>query len=351
MADIIEAIETSLTKGDSNSSSEPDLGDEIFSHDEFFQDKEAAPVSEFYACKQILYSTVGTSNVKAYDVWLLVPALLFLLCLVYTSPRGRHKLSGASSLVTFLHFLTMFSTAVSVGRSLIVIALPTQKDSSNTLEKVTWTFTRSSLLALELTAVLNFMFTTLPNARNSRRLLGGMGFISIMFFIITLVIELGAPSAAFHLFEKGYFLYGEGGGLYTALVFGSLCLLHVIVLSIRLKQHQSSPGRKNAIICSGSLLLIDGLRSAGGLALLGGLQGGICLTSITLYLHTVGLAPLSFVCVILPYLRHGQGHSLLTYEPQLNQWEEEDVIVSDKLGDSGRILRNESVADQIEDDY
>lgn len=345
---------TTLTAGESSNSTVIDLTENVFGHDEFFQDKEEVPVSESYICKKILYSTIGVSHVKAFDVCLLVPALLFLLCLVYTSPRSRQKLSGAPTLVVALQFITLISSVVCLLRSLLLVAIPTVKDSNNALDKVSWTMTRSTLLCLEITAVLNVVFPTLPNTRNSRRLLAGTLLFSILFFVVTLAIELGVPSAAFHLFELGYYLYGEGGGLYTALVAGILGFLHFLVLFIRMRQHKSSPGRSSAIKFSVVFLVINSIRALGGLILLTGLEGGICLTSITLFVHTVVTGPLVFVFLLSPFLRHGQGHSLLAYTPQLNDWEEEDESMKEKLGDTATILKNESSDPELqenEDDY
>ncbi|XP_023338846.1 transmembrane protein adipocyte-associated 1 homolog [Eurytemora carolleeae] len=326
-----------------SNSSDKDLGEEVFDHDEFFhqQNKDEVPVSEFYVCKKILYTTIGVSSVKVFDVCLLVPAILFLLLLIYTSPRSRQKLSGAPAFVVFLQFITLASTAICLGRALLLIMVPAHKDSSNTLDKVSWTLTRSSLLCLELTAILNLMFASLPSSRNSRRLLFGVVLVSIAFFIITLLIELGVPSAAFHVFGLGYYLYAEGGGLYTAIIAGTLAVLNTIVILVRLRQHKSSPGRSKALIYSSILLGLNSSRALGGVVLLTGMKGGICLTSLTLYLHTVLVGPLVFLFILSPYLRHGQGHSLLHYSTQVNEeWTDEDISCEEKSG-SG-ILRNEN---------
>jgi hypothetical protein len=41
-----------------------------------------------------------------------------------------------------------------------------------------------------------------------------------------------APSPAFHLFELGYNLYGEGGGLYTAVTSSCLSFLLTLALAV-----------------------------------------------------------------------------------------------------------------------
>jgi len=337
-----------------NSTAAEEMVQDVLDHDEFFQDKESAPVSEAFICKRILYSTVATSDIKMFDILLLIPSLLFLLCLIYTSPRSRQKMSGASNALVSLKFIILISTVFCLLRALLMTAIPTEKDSGNGLEKVTWTATRSSLMCLELTAILNLIFSTPPNAKSTRRLLACIVLSSLIYFLVTLSIELGLPSPAFHLFEKGYFLYGEGGGLYTAIISGILLALHTLVLSVRSREHKSSPGRRHALCCSLVLLVLHAVRGLGGLILLTGAQGGMCLTSVSLYVHTTGLGPLLFICLVSPFLQNGQGHSLLGYAPQINQWEEEERIVTDKLseGASAGILRNENTdLQENEDDY
>jgi len=157
-------------------------------------------------------------------------------------------MSGASNALVSLKFIILISTVFCLLRALLMTAIPTEKDSGNGLEKVTWTATRSSLMCLVLHAV----------------------------------------------------------------------------------------------------------RGLGGLILLTGAQGGMCLTSVSLYVHTAGLGPLLFICLVSPFLQNGQGHSLLGYAPQINQWEEEERIVTDKLSDSASagILRNENTdLQENEDDY
>jgi hypothetical protein len=64
--------------------------------------------------------------VQVFDVCLLVPALLTLFLLIYTSPRSRQKLSGSSLLVLALHLFIWASTAILLLRALITIGTPFQ---------------------------------------------------------------------------------------------------------------------------------------------------------------------------------------------------------------------------------
>lgn len=354
-ADVLAGLTAHLQDSTSNSSSQEqaDPFEKAFSHDEFFQKEEDVPVSETFACKKMLFTTLGTSAVKTLDVCLLVPGLLTLFLLAYTSPRSRQKLSGSSLLVLALHLAIWTTTTLTLLRALITIALPTEKDSSNILEKVTWALSRAGLLALELTAIANILLSFQASGKASKRILASSLLIAAIWFTITTIIELLAPSPAFHLFELGYNLYGEGGGLYTVLTAGCLCFLLTLALAVRVRQHKSTPGRNLSLWFVCLLLAVHGVRVVGGLLLVTGIQGGMCLTSVSLYLETAGLPSLVFCLLLLPILRNGQGHSLLAYSVHKDDWDETETAYRREYRDnesSPTIVRNENSVLQDEQD-
>jgi hypothetical protein len=59
------------------------------------------------------------------------------------------------------------------------------------------------------------------------------GFFTVFFFAHSLFF-LVSPSAAFHVYELGYNLYAEGGGLYAALTSGCLAFLYTLALAVGL---------------------------------------------------------------------------------------------------------------------
>ncbi len=62
-----------------------------------------------------------------------------------------------------------------------------------------------------------------------------MRFFTVFFFAYSLFfLHLVSPSAAFHVYELGYNLYAEGGGLYAALTSGCLAFLYTLALAVGL---------------------------------------------------------------------------------------------------------------------
>ncbi len=59
-------------------------------------------------------------------------------------------------------------------------------------------------------------------------------FYCILFLLIFFRLHLVCPSAAFHVYELGYNLYAEGGGLYAALTSGCLAFLNTLALAVGL---------------------------------------------------------------------------------------------------------------------
>jgi hypothetical protein len=56
-------------------------------------------------------------------------------------------------------------------------------------------------------------------------------------------------------------------------------------------------------------------------------QAGICLTSVSLYLETGCLPGLVFCLLLVPILRHAQGHALLSYSVHRDDWGETEVMM------------------------
>ena len=104
--------------------------------------------------------------------------------------------------------------------------------------------------------------------------------------IFTLVLELASPSKEFQVFSTCNSLYGEGGGLFTALTALLLSFLYSAVLLIRLL----SPLKLH--ISPVLLFLLLGLlthlvRAVGGLLLYQDIPAGICLTALTLFIQVI----------------------------------------------------------------
>jgi hypothetical protein len=52
----------------------------------------------------------------------------------------------------------------------------------------------------------------------------------------------------------------------------------------------------------------------------------MCLTTVSLFLETACLPGLVFCLLLVPILRHGQGHALLSYTVQRDDWDGTEVF-------------------------
>jgi len=185
--------------------------------DEWWHERAEFGVSEMSVCKRMLYTTVGDSNDRVWDISLLLPSLLFLGLLSYSSPGTRQQLAGAPLLPSCLHLLLLLSSLASSCRALLLLALPTQPHTEGAKDKVSWVATRTCLLALELTSLLLLALPCPPAPKTAKRLVSISLASALSWGAITLILELTDPAKEFHVYSLCTSLYGEGGGLYTAL--------------------------------------------------------------------------------------------------------------------------------------
>ena len=104
--------------------------------DEFFHDRDEYGISELSGCKRILYSVVGSSKERVWDIFFLPPSFLTLVFLAYSYPRTRQQLQAGPLLHSALHLLLLLATAASLLRAVLMLALPVQHHSEGARDKV-----------------------------------------------------------------------------------------------------------------------------------------------------------------------------------------------------------------------
>jgi len=314
--------------------------------DEFFHSKSEYGVSEYHACKRLLYSTVGDSNEKVWDIFLLLPSFVFLVILGYSSPRTRQQLAKAPSILPkTLHLLILTATAVAFLRSLLLLALPTHSHSDGVKDKVGWTICRSIGFSLDLCCLLSLAFPSSSSSTSTwcppgsptpgaspgsetaprhptKRYLQLLAASALVWGIFTLVLELAFPTKEFHVFSTCSSLYGEGGGLFTGLTALLLSFLYLAVLGIRLVSPLKPHSMALLFLLLG--LVTHLLRALGGFLLFQDVPAGICLTALTMFIQVTCLPPFAWFCLLRPllgigFLNHGG------YRRQMDgEWIEDD---------------------------
>merc|ERR1712130_227712 len=319
--------------------------------DEFFHSKSEYGVSEYHACKRLLYSTVGDSHEKVWDIFLLLPSFIFLATLGYSSPRTRHQLSKVSILPKTLHILILTATAAAFLRSLLLLALPTNPHSDGVKDKVSWTICRSIGFSLDLCCLLSLALLTSSASSSSsssstccppcspagaspgseaaprhptKRYLQLLTVSAVVWGIFTLVLELAFPTKEFFVFSTCSSLYGEGGGLFTGLTALLLSFLYSAVLVVRLLSSPLNKQHSMALLFLVLGLVTHLLRALGGFLLFKDVPAGICLTALTMFIQVTCLPPFAWFCLLRPQL----GIDLFNrggYRPQVDgEWIEDD---------------------------
>jgi len=296
-------------------------------------------------CKRLLYTTVGNSNERVWDIFLLLPSFLFLILLGYSSPRTQQQLAKMPILSRALHILILTANASSCLRSLLLLVLPIHPHSAGVEDKVAWIICRSIGFSLDLCCLLSLAFSSssfssthlpspgppmgsLPGSEAvprhpTKRYLHIIALSAFVWGVFTLVLELALPSKEFHVYSTCSFLYGEGGGLFIALNAILLSALYSAVLVIRLRS-PLKPSHQILFFLLASLLT-HLVRALGGLLLHRDVPGGICLTSLTLFLQVTCLPPLAWFCLLRPLLGIGMIGHAGGYRPQVDgEWIEED---------------------------
>jgi len=336
-----------------NSTEKSDNWDE---NSEFFHNKDEYGISEFTGCKSLLYKTIGDSEsgYKIWDILCFVPSLLIVIFLIYSWPRSRQKLSGAPFLFVAIHILLFVTSIVSVVRVILMWIAPSpnaDKVASN-MEKVTWSITHGTVMALELVSLVIFIFPTLPSNKASQRILAAISTFSFVFCCILITIEIKYPAKEFHVYHYDTNLFGDGGGITILLCSLFLAIPYSALISFRCMQSKSGARRSSTFSYCIVLLGVQGTRMLGGILLASDVEFGMCITNFTFYLLVEFLPPLVFMCVLCPYLQNSQGHGLLYqgYHTTEDDWLEDDSIGFNPRDDPLEIMRRDENA-LNDDDY
>lgn len=331
-----------------------DSADDWDKTDEFFHKREEYGISEYNKCKYILYRTIGSSGYKVWDVLCFVPSVLFVIFLIYSSPRSRQKLSGAPFFFIAIHVLLFVTTIVSAVRVILMWMAPSPNDDklASNLEKITWAFTHAVIICLELTALVIFTFPNLPSNKASKRIFSVIASLCFGFGCLVTILEIKSPAKEFHVFQYSTNLFGDGGGICIILVSLMSAIPYAALTSLRCLQPKAGSRRSSTLTYCMVMLGVQGTRALGGMLLAGDVAFGMCVTNFTFYLLVQFLPPLVFMCVLCPYLQNGQGHSLLYqgYHTTEDDWLEDDTVGFNQRNDpSGIMRRDEAMVN--EDDY
>ncbi|EEB10470.1 Integral membrane protein GPR175, putative [Pediculus humanus corporis] len=283
----------------------------------------------YHFCEQILYIEIGNSRIKAWDVIIFVPNLLFLLLLIARFNRARLKLRATSSpiFITF-YGLVLVNVLISLIRCCVSMTLSAAMISGGYTDKILWVIVRFFMLSTEMCVVIfGLAFGHLDSRSSIRYVLLATSFISLAFSITQGTLEVISPDT-FTFGNNSVFKHG--GMLFwfiTSFIFAIAYFLVLILPWTKLRERIVLPTRHSFYLYIFFLALLDVVQTIGsGLLYYGGYVSGLCMVDATSCIYFTMFTPLVFHAFLNEFFSITQPTIMFSYKAQVDDAMEEDNV-------------------------
>ncbi|XP_034951888.1 uncharacterized protein [Chelonus insularis] len=283
-------------------------------------------------CKLALYKEVSNSNVKIWDVVILIPNLFFLLFIIVRCNRARLKFRATSSPI-FLAFygLVICNVIISVIRCVVSMLVNAATDTGNTADKVLWVIVRFFLLSTEMSVVIfGLAFGHLDSRSSIKRVLAATSLIALIFTITQGTLELVLPDDTFRIVSRDFYIYGHGGmtfWFFSSLVFTLIYVFILILPWTRLRDRLNLPTKKSFYIYIAALVTLNLVQSIGaGLINYTQSLAGLCVVDVTSAIYLTFFTPLVYHTFLSEFLGVSQPSIKFSYKAQVDDTIEEDTV-------------------------
>ena len=303
--------------------------------DPFFQDTFFHPslIEDDAPCKAILHVHVGNSNIRVWDILLLIPNLAFLLFLFFRLSSTRMRLRATKSeVIRMFYSLVLALVLTGSFRCFIAIILYLTNPVHDRMDTLIWECGQMIFLTIEITVGLLAMTGGKRDSlSHCRRIIIVSCLISMVISSIQLYMEVSQPYYGYMVLETGYQMYGSGGPVFAAVMSFIMVLFYFIMLVVRM-----SSAKHGALISPGfryylylvSLLSLHSLACVGAATLSVQINSGLCITNITKYFYFTLLAPLTYICFLQTNLSTAHTNFQFSYR---SQQDDEDEYHEDDL--------------------
>ena len=313
------------------------LFQDTFFHPELIGDEEP--------CKLVLHAGIGGSRLRVWDVIILGPNVVFLLFLLYQQPKTRSRLLGAQSPVLktlHRHVVTLSFTAAL--RSFLAIILNLSNPVHDVTNSIIWQFSAFIFLSLELE--IGVLVVTENKIRDYRKCLtSACCLVSLVVTGLQLYYEVVTPYYGLTVLSSGYQLWGAGGPVFSAALAGSLAAfsLLLLVLSSGLSSGlHVQPTSKRSVVYLTSLAASHSISCLGSTLLSHHVNCGLCLNSLTTFLHYTAYPLLVYVCFLTSKLPNVLKKYQFSYSAQHDEEDKENENVTDCSSIQTFILEKEN---------
>merc|ERR1712126_591191 len=309
------------------------INSEPITEDPFFRDTFFHPslIKDSEPCKAILHYHLGNTNLRVWDLIILLPNVVFLLFLFYKLPTTRLKLRATNSyLLSTLYFLVLTCSLVSALRCLLGMIIHLDNVSHDLANKGVWVTSRFILLSSELSvAVFGAAFGVRDTRHSVQTICLGCSLTSFVVCVIQAYLEIFQPFYGFQI-STGFYLYGHGGPIYWAITSTLMSILYLLLLMTMICPSNFLPSllphSYYFFIYCGIQFILHSLTSIGAILLSINIHSGLCLTTITSFISFSMLSPLIFVCFLQNWFTATQSSLNFSYKVQLDDMEEDSYL-------------------------
>ncbi|XP_051874524.1 transmembrane protein adipocyte-associated 1 homolog [Pristis pectinata] len=286
----------------------------------------AANITQPHQCLVVLFEDIGGSRVRFWDVFLLIPNVLFFAFLLWKLPSARAKIRATSSPIFTTFYILVFVVAtVGITRAIVSMTV-SASDVAVVTDKILWEISRFFLLATELSVIiLGLAFGHLESNSSIKRVLSITTVLALGYSITQGTLEILYPDA--HLSSEDFNVYGHGGRhfwLASSSFFFLVYSMIVILPKTPLRERISLPSKKSFYVYAGTLSVLNLIQGIGSALLCANIAAGLCCVDATTFLYFSLFAPLMYVTFLKGFFG-SEPKILFSYKSQVDEPEDTDV--------------------------
>ncbi|XP_078066096.1 transmembrane protein adipocyte-associated 1 homolog [Mustelus asterias] len=286
----------------------------------------ATNITQPHQCLLVLYEDIGESRVRFWDVFLLIPNVLFFGFLLWKLPSARAKIRATSSPIFTTFYILVFVVAT-VGITRAVVSMTVSASTvAIVTDKILWEISRFFLLATELSVIiLGLAFGHLESNSSIKRVLTITTVLALAYSITQGTLEILYPDA--HLSPEDFNVYGHGGRhfwLVSSCFFFVVYSMIVILPKTPLRERISLPSKKSFYIYAAILSSLNLIQGIGSALLCANVAVGLCCVDVTTFLYFSLFAPLMYVTFLKGFFG-SEPKILFSYKSQIDEPDDADV--------------------------
>lgn len=275
-------------------------------------------------CREILDKEIAVNvRINLWDFIILIPNIIFALFLVSRLCAACKQLKASKKpILTTFYVLVWIVAGVGIVRAVVSLFLRLSISWQDDVDKSMWLILRFFLLACELAIVLfglGFGSTGMGSKSTIRNILIGTSIIALIYSVTQAVLEFLQPDTNYHILEKNYDLYGNGGMIFlssTSWLFFAVYMVIVILPHTPVAKFYHLPARKGFYVYAGVLAVLNLVQAIGSLLLQKEVAEGLCVVDGTTLAYFTLYAPLLYFTFLRQALSKQPGPSTQFYYPQ-----------------------------------